>query len=181
MCNYCGNVYKYLQSGGYGSFRTHINKFHPEMKDPQESGSSSNPSQLIDFNDELHINSLSKFCVYEDLSARVGESLGFLDYAHETYNHDVNPVILSSNIKSRRRQYKEGKEKLISLFAKMNNNISISTDIWADCWDVHSYMGVTCHWIDDEFKIQKRLLSFRMLRSREGKKKCFYIVGAYFT
>jgi hypothetical protein len=137
----------------------------------QESGSSSRPpSESIAFNDELHIDYVARLCVIEDLSARFGESVGFLDYVHETFNPDVKPVSRSSNIKSRRRQFKEGKQKLIRLFAEMNNNISISMDIWADCWDVHSYMGVTCHWIDDEFKIQKRLLSFCMLRSHNGKK-----------
>ncbi|KZV55892.1 hypothetical protein F511_18759, partial [Dorcoceras hygrometricum] len=34
-------------------------------------------------------------------------------------------------------------------------------DIWSDHWQSCSYMGITCHWIDNAWNIQKRLLAYR--------------------
>ena len=35
-------------------------------------------------------------------------------------------------------------------------------DIWSDHWRKHSYLGVTCHYIDNAWTIQKGIITFRV-------------------
>ena len=45
---------------------------------------------------------------------------------------------------------------------QFNGCVHIGSDIWSDPWQSHSYMCITCHWIDDEWNIQKRVIAFRV-------------------
>ncbi|KZV50021.1 hypothetical protein F511_12895, partial [Dorcoceras hygrometricum] len=53
------------------------------------------------------------------------------------------------------------KKELIKEFASLDNKVSLCSDIWSDHWQSCSYMGITCHWIDNAWNIQKRLLAYR--------------------
>ncbi|KZV58400.1 hypothetical protein F511_29755, partial [Dorcoceras hygrometricum] len=53
------------------------------------------------------------------------------------------------------------KKESIKEFASLDNKVSLCSDIWSDHWQSCSYMGITCHWIDNEWNIQKRLLAYR--------------------
>ena len=44
--------------------------------------------------------------------------------------------------------YKDGKIILNETFRDIKKRISIYSDIWSDHWRTHSYMSMTCHWID---------------------------------
>ena len=39
--------------------------------------------------------------------------------------------------------------------------MTVCADIWSDHWREHSYLGVTCHWVDNDCVLQKRILAFR--------------------
>ncbi|KZV34884.1 hypothetical protein F511_00786, partial [Dorcoceras hygrometricum] len=53
------------------------------------------------------------------------------------------------------------KKELIKEFASLDNKVSLCSDIWSDHWQSCSYMGITCHCIDNAWNIQKRLLAYR--------------------
>ena len=46
------------------------------------------------------------------------------------------------------------KKELQKLFINFNGRICICSNIWSDHWQSHSYMGITCHWIDNEWLMQ---------------------------
>ena len=49
----------------------------------------------------------------------------------------------------------ERKAELVDYFEKRKDlHVSVCTDIWSDNTQTHSYMGVTCHWIDECFLTQ---------------------------
>ncbi|KZV58348.1 hypothetical protein F511_32325, partial [Dorcoceras hygrometricum] len=52
------------------------------------------------------------------------------------------------------------KKELIKEFARLDNKVSLCSDIWSDHWQSCSYMGITCHWIDNAWNIKKRLLAY---------------------
>ncbi|KAI3467878.1 hypothetical protein Pfo_024541, partial [Paulownia fortunei] len=64
-----------------------------------------------------------------------------------------------------KKLYNKSKKELKELLNNVNNKISLCSDIWSDHWQIHSYMGITCHWIDDSWTLQKRLLAFRVFDS----------------
>ena len=51
--------------------------------------------------------------------------------------------------------YKKSKKKLIKYFKNYDCRVFICFDIWSDHWQLHSYMGVTAHYIDNEWVLQK--------------------------
>ena len=51
--------------------------------------------------------------------------------------------------------YKDDKIILNEIFKDIKGRISKCSDILSDHWRTHSYMGVTCHWIDASFTMQK--------------------------
>ncbi|KZV31069.1 hypothetical protein F511_31379, partial [Dorcoceras hygrometricum] len=53
------------------------------------------------------------------------------------------------------------KKKLIKEFASLDNKVSLCSDIWSDHWQSCSYMGITCHLIDNAWNIKKCLLAYR--------------------
>ena len=59
--------------------------------------------------------------------------------------------------------YKREKNKLKSFFFyQFQGRVSICADIWTDNFNDHSYMGVTCHYMDNQWDMQKRILVFRV-------------------
>ena len=51
---------------------------------------------------------------------------------------------------------------MIKFFSENDVHVSICSDIWSDHWQEHSYMGITCHFINDRFELEKRVLAFRL-------------------
>ena len=56
--------------------------------------------------------------------------------------------------------YAKGQNQLRELFFKLKGRVSIYSDIWSDHWQSHSYIGVSCFWIDDSWFIQLFLRAF---------------------
>ena len=84
------------------------------------------------------------------MSFNFGENVGFVDYCQNALNPTakwVPRIILTQTV---HKLYKNGKKELQRLFNNFNGRVAICSDVWSDHWNVHSYMGITCHWIDDE-------------------------------
>ena len=64
-----------------------------------------------------------------------------------------------------KNQFTTIKNELRAIFAYQNNKVSITSDIWTAGKHGLGYSCVTGHWIDDQWVLQKRILSFRVLDS----------------
>jgi hypothetical protein len=73
-------------------------------------------------------------------------------------------------------QYKKGKKELRNMFNMMNGRVSICSDIWSDHWNLHSYMGITCHWIDDDWILQKRVIAYRVFDERHTAENIYRLI-----
>ena len=102
----------------------------------------------------------------EHLSFSFGEKLGFTNYCQNALNPQAKRMPRRSIIRELKKIYKEEKTNLITYFSIIDKNYSICSDIWSDKWQVHSYMGITCHWIDNDWLLQKRLIVFRVFNER---------------
>ncbi|KAL5738364.1 hypothetical protein ACOSP7_031125 [Xanthoceras sorbifolium] len=40
--------------------------------------------------------------------------------------------------------------------------VFVCADIWSDHWQKHSYLGLTCNYVDQSWELQKRILAFRV-------------------
>jgi hypothetical protein len=55
--------------------------------------------------------------------------------------------------------YLEDRDKLYAYFKNVSCRFSATMDMWTSCQN-KSYMVVTLHWVDDDWKIQKRIVGF---------------------
>ena len=67
---------------------------------------------------------------------------------------------MSNQIKE---QFMEYKNELIAIFATAPFKVSLTSDIWTAGKHGLSYNCVTAHYLDDNWKIQKRIISFRII------------------
>ena len=160
VCNYCNA--EYVHSGGYGNLEKHMRRKHKKELGIDESqtqlsrfgkssgaGSSSQPtSQLFKYSDVTNREELAKFICMEHLSFSFGEKMTFTNYVHKA----LQPAACRSGRNTTKRyilnMFKNGKESLFNMFKEFKGRVAICSDIWSDHFQTHSYMGVTCHWID---------------------------------
>jgi Domain of unknown function (DUF4413) len=64
-----------------------------------------------------------------------------------------------------KNQFTTIKNELRAIFAYQNNKVLITSDIWTTGKHGLGYSCVIGHWIDDQWVLQKRILSFRVLDS----------------
>ncbi|KAJ3688631.1 hypothetical protein LUZ61_017795 [Rhynchospora tenuis] len=61
--------------------------------------------------------------------------------------------------------YEEEKLKLYELFGRMDCKVSFTSDLWTCKGKDRGFMALTCHYIDDDWKLRKRLLTFTPMPS----------------
>ena len=52
--------------------------------------------------------------------------------------------------------------KLVEELTNLTSRVSITSDAWDGGYGLH-YLCVTCHWVDSEWLLQKRIIHFKML------------------
>ena len=168
ICKYCGKIYKYTGGQGYGTFKRHLRSKHPtetgiDIGQQQISGYvNPNSSPLFRFNDKTYKEELGKFISVEHLAFNFGERFGFNEFVQNACAPQAKRVPRNSVKRIIKDLYKKGKKDLQNFFMQFNGCVHIGSDIWSDPWQSHSYMGITCHLIDDEWNIQKRVIAFRV-------------------
>lgn len=170
ICNYCGAKYSFKPGGGYGTLQRHLNTKHPEKVgmltgQTQLSGfatSSPNSPTLFRYDHASSSYGLAEAISVDSLSFSFGENVGINDWI----NRDVQPAFKKIPRTSLKRNliksYKKRKQNLIEYFSINNTHVSICSDIWSDHNLIHSYMGLTCHYIDENFELNKKVLAFRV-------------------
>ena len=148
-------------------------------------------SPLFHYTDTNNREELAKFISVEHLSFSIGEKVGFVDYCQNALNPAAKRVPRTTLTRTVHKLYKNGKKELQTLFNNCNGRVAICSDVWSDHWNVLSYMGITCHWIDDEWNLQKRLIAFRVFDIRHTATNIcrmivnifeeYYIINKVFT
>ncbi|KAJ3696878.1 hypothetical protein LUZ61_000583 [Rhynchospora tenuis] len=63
------------------------------------------------------------------------------------------------------RLYEEERELLYDLFGKLDCKFSFTSDLWTCKGKDRGFMSLTCHFIDDQWKMRKRIINFTNLPS----------------
>jgi hypothetical protein len=170
-CNYCSNkTYQWKSGGGYGTMKTHMERTHPDKLgmmrgQTQLAGfatSSSNNPHLFTYNHETSMYAFSESICVDHLAFQFAESVGFNDWMTNHVQPAYQPISRKVIRKNVMKAYKKRKLALCRFFSENDIKVSICSDIWSDHFGMHSYMGLTCHFIDDHFIMQKRVLAYRV-------------------
>ncbi|XP_010490052.1 PREDICTED: zinc finger BED domain-containing protein RICESLEEPER 2-like [Camelina sativa] len=123
-------------------------------------------SRSIKYDQGLFRRSVNEMIVLNELSFAFVESEGFrrlcsnmlpmyIVHCRKTATSDIYTMFLRH------------KEALKELFSK-KQRVSMPTDIWVAPTTSCSYMVVTAHWIDRDWKLQKRIISFKPVTYHKG-------------
>ena len=58
--------------------------------------------------------------------------------------------------------YEEEKLMLSDQFSKLKSHVSLTADLWSSNQNL-GYLGVTAHFVDEEFELQKKIISFKQI------------------
>ena len=174
-CNYCPIVYAFKKGGGYDTFRLHLEKKHPEkigllvsqsqlagfVQRPETSTQGNRP-RLFNYNQSDAIYGLGESICVDQLAFNFAENVGLNDWIPNYVQPAYKPTTRKTVKKCILKAYSNRKKALIKFFGENDVHVSICSDIWSDHWQEHSYMGITCHFINDRFELEKRVLAFRL-------------------
>ncbi|KAK3199172.1 hypothetical protein Dsin_022587 [Dipteronia sinensis] len=186
ICNYCKKVFKWHKSGGYGSYRKHITNSHPDAQAKSSSQSqipryATHNQQLFKYSDAKNREELARMVAVEHLPFSFGEKVGFNNYCQRALNPAACRVPRTTLTEALENIYEKEKKMLEIFFEKYNGRVSVCADIWSDHWRMHSYIGVTCHYMDNAWAIQKRILAFRVFDEKHTAANIFRHLRIIFT
>ena len=93
----------------------------------------------------------------EHLPFNFDKKVGFVHYYQKVLNPSSSRVSRFTLTRALLNLYKKK-----DLVKKFDCRIVICSDIWSDHWQLHSYMSVTGHYINNDWVLQKRILAFRI-------------------
>ncbi|KAI3950564.1 hypothetical protein MKW92_032553 [Papaver armeniacum] len=111
------------------------------------------------FNQEVTRDCIARMIILHELPFSFVEYIGFRRVL----------TLLQPNIKMVKRNatksdciniYQMEKKHLYEIFGKVQSRISLTTDIWTCTTQNRGCMDLTAHYVDEEWKIQNRILSF---------------------
>lgn len=108
-----------------------------------------------------------KMIILDELSFRFVEQEGFKLFCSVACPRFDIPsrTTVSRDIKN---LYRDEKKKLKNYFLKHSQRVSLTTDTWTSIQNV-CYMVLTAHFIDHEWKMQKRILNFCQIPNHKGE------------
>ncbi|CAH9092015.1 unnamed protein product [Cuscuta europaea] len=185
-CNHCKKEFSLGTSGGYGSLKRHLQSAHFVEYAKIEKGkgkqtqisrfANSQPFGNFSYDDKKHLTGMSHLIVEENLPFIFSESLALRDYAQGTLNPQFRNYSRKTIKKEVIRQYNLEKEKLQIFFANFDGRVSICSDIWEDTYHHLYYLGLTAHYIDDDWNMHKRVLAFREFNDRHTADNIYILI-----
>ena len=100
---------------------------------------------------------LSRMIVMHDYPLSMVEHVGFRDFTRslQPLFKPISRFTIKRDIMS---MYDEERARSLSMLAKIQGRIAITSDLWTASNQKRGYMTVTSHFIDESWQLQSRLL-----------------------
>ncbi|KAJ4761783.1 Zinc finger BED domain-containing protein DAYSLEEPER [Rhynchospora pubera] len=173
---------------GTGSLRHHINKACKNRPNKNQRG------RLQTMLKTSNVAGENKVVVWEFNQATCRRLFAIMVIVHEYPFNCVSHHYLRVFLKELQPQFKlvsrntlrsdclgifeEERKLLYEELGKLNCKMSFSTDLWTNHSGDRGFMALTCHYIDDSWKIRKRIINFAHLPSPHTGK---HIAEAFFS
>ncbi|CAN6178839.1 unnamed protein product [Urochloa humidicola] len=166
QCKHCYEVFSAARNSGTSHMHRHLNvceprlKIHDMVKKLQSSVLSAETSVLTNWQFDKTVTrcELVRLIVLHELPFSFVEYEGF-----RSYSLSLNPLAESvsrTTIKENCMEaFRNQKISIRDVLRDCNCRFSLTADLWTSNQNT-SYMVVTCHYIDDDWKIQKRIIRF---------------------
>jgi hypothetical protein len=167
VCRYCGQVYACDRSThGTSTLWYHLKSLCPQEplkgQGMQRKGQGT-PKQSYSIEDCR--KALTEMVIIDEIPFRSIEGEGFRRYS-KVLQPRFDPPSRITVARYCIQRYVEEKPKLKKILK--NHIICLTTDTWTSKQNLN-YMSPTAHWIDDHWKLQKRILNFCSVADHRGE------------
>ncbi|XP_010677727.1 zinc finger BED domain-containing protein RICESLEEPER 2-like [Beta vulgaris subsp. vulgaris] len=181
ICKYCRMEYKYNpKKNGTSVLWGHINRCrkypYNTPKDSKQSILSFRGAKIGDGTSNLTYQkydpasirkALSFMVIVDELPFKFVEGVGFRQICNvmEPRFHVPSRITVAKDCY---QTYLIEKRKLKNVLKHCNSRVSLTTDSWTSIQQIN-YMCLTVHFIDNNWKLQKRILNFCLISSHKGE------------
>ncbi|KAG8364370.1 hypothetical protein BUALT_Bualt19G0121800 [Buddleja alternifolia] len=158
-CNHCARVFS--GDGGTTHLKKHLDRTCPNYK-PDTSLVGASPRTTFKFDQMKSRRKLAISCIKHKFPFNIGEHEHFEDFLsslNPNFQLPCRNTIRSDVIDV----YREEKVKVQTLLDGLSCKMSLTTDIWTSDHSRVAYCCLTAHFIDDEWELQKKILSFKKI------------------
>lgn len=184
-CKWCKNASYAADShnSGTSNLSTHLRKQckkFPKHLDPNydsnqtilslqdTKGTSSNSTIVaVNFDVDVSRQALARMIIVDELPFSFVENEGFRYFMSVTQPRLPLPGRLAI-ARDCLNLYTSEKHKLRNMFTKANQSVCLTTDTWTSVQNIN-YMVLTAHFIDQDWKMHKRILNFCPITSHRGE------------
>ncbi|KAL5823763.1 hypothetical protein ACOSQ4_021663 [Xanthoceras sorbifolium] len=177
-CKYCDVSYGFESGASTMNMNTHMNqrctKYRAVVVDENQTmlvkqktvdGYVSNLG-LTNFSVEECRRALAEMLILDELPFRFVENRGFRTFCQEACPKFEIPS-RRTIVRYLYKLYVDEKSQLKNYFRRSKERVCLTTDTWTSVQNI-SYMVITCHFIDYEWRLQKRILSFSQIVDHSG-------------
>ena len=164
ICKICHQKYKFLKGWGVGTLKRHLINNHPD-KLPQTKQTQisigGNITGTFKYNSDKEKIGQIEWLARKELPLSIVACPVFEEYVQKYLQPDYKK---SSKKSGRRRsldRYQELKNGILTEFMTSQCKFSLISDSWKSEHKKEYYIVVTCHWINNSWSLQKRILAFQ--------------------
>ena len=122
----------------------------------------------VGFNKEACRYALAKMIILDELPFRIVEGEGFRQFC-TIVQPRFDPPSRFTVARDVFQLYLAERKKLKGELTRSSQRVCLTTDCWTSLQNIN-YMCLTAHYIDSEWKLQKRILNFCQIANHKGEK-----------
>lgn len=168
-CKHCKRNIGAESKNGTSSLRKHLNscmaykgaqqQINQMFLKASETQDGSVAAYNFKFNQEVTRDCIARMIILHELPFSFVEYIGFRRVL-TSLQPNIKLVKRNTTKSDCIKIYQMEKKHLYEIFSKVQSRISLTTDMWTCTTQNRGYMALTAHYVDEEWKIQKRILSF---------------------
>ncbi|KAJ3685744.1 hypothetical protein LUZ61_014908 [Rhynchospora tenuis] len=173
-CIYCGTKYKQGQQRGTSSMRNHIDKgckqfpknLRPAMQKLLQAGKTEEGQKVVAwvFDQMKCRQGLAKMAIAHEYPFNIVNHYYFREFLN-----DLQPLFKIPSRNTLRADcikfYEEEYANLYKHLGQLKCRMSFTSDLWTNKGRDRGFMAITCHYIDDGWRLRKRIITFIPLPS----------------
>ena len=162
-CKYCGNIYKADSGNGTSTLKRHANK-HINQHGNRES----NQTQITNmgtnwrYNSDVYREQLALYIAATDQPINMAEDKYFERFVQNSFFPGFKSYSKTSSRNDLIKLFKKMKLELKNKIHTCHVSVALTADIWSGRAK-QDYICVTSHYFDNECKLNKSLLGFRLM------------------
>ncbi|KAK8284472.1 hypothetical protein V6Z12_D08G162600 [Gossypium hirsutum] len=156
QCNHCKTIFSAKSSSGTSHLRRHLNSYLKKVnKDITQYTIATQPSPRVS-------SSYFYFLAYGKHSFRTVEEPRFR-YMMRIASPNFNNISRHTTARDVLMYYAKERDRVKEELAKAPGLICLTSDNWNSEHTDDEYICITAHWVDKDWKLQKRIIRFRAL------------------